>query len=323
MVQITRRSFTAGAAASLLGPMALAQDRYPSRPLQLTHGFGAGGNADVVSRLFAQKMQDALKQPVVVDIKSGAGGIIASEYVAKSKPDGYNLVMLTGAHTVSAALRKSLPFDAIRDFSFISTVTSFPFVIAVRSEHPAKSLQDLLALAGKKPDGVTFTSVGVGSTQHMVGELLGVTANVKLLHVPYRGGGAPVQAVIAGDVDVLADTLTVASPHIKSGRLRALAVTSAQPWPSMPEIAPVSAVLKGFEIRSWLGLAAAAGTPTDIVDLLNKVIRTAAEDPGIKASLFNLGSEPAPSSPVQMTDMVKREIDRWRSVVAKAGIQPQ
>ena len=323
MVQITRRSFTAGAAASLLGPMALAQDRYPSRPLQLTHGFGAGGNADVVSRLFAQKMQDALKQPVVVDIKSGAGGIIASEYVAKSKPDGYNLVMLTGAHTVSAALRKSLPFDAVRDFSFISTVTSFPFVIAVRSEHPAKSLQDLLALAGKKPDGVTFTSVGVGSTQHMVGELLGVTANVKLLHVPYRGGGAPVQAVIAGDVDVLADTLTVASPHIKSGRLRALAVTSAQPWPSMPEIAPVSAVLKGFEIRSWLGLAAAAGTPTDIVDQLNKAIRMAAEDSGIKASLFTLGSEPAPSSPVQMTDMVKREIDRWRSVVAKAGIQPQ
>ena len=323
MVEITRRSFTAGAAASLLGPMALAQDRYPSRPLQLTHGFGAGGNADVVSRLFAQKMQEALKQPVVVDIKSGAGGIIASEYVAKSKPDGYNLVMLTGAHTVSAALRKSLPFDAIRDFSFISTVTSFPFVIAVRSEHPAKSLQDLLALAGKKPDGVTFTSVGVGSTQHMVGELLGVTANVKLLHVPYRGGGAPVQAVIAGDVDVLADTLTVASPHIKSGRLRALAVTSAQPWPSMPEIAPVSAVLKGFEIRSWLGLAAAAGTPTDIVDQLNRAIRTAAEDSGIKASLFNLGSEPAPSSPVQMTDMVKREIDRWRSVVAKAGIQPQ
>ena len=323
MVRITRRNFTAGAAASLLGPMALAQDRYPSRPLQLTHGFGAGGNADVVSRLFAQKMQDALKQPVVVDIKSGAGGLIASEYVAKSKPDGYNLVMLTGAHTVSAALRKSLPFDAVRDFSFISTVTSFPFVIAVRSEHPAKSLQDLLALAGKKPDGVTFTSVGVGSTQHMVGELLGVTANVKLLHVPYRGGGAPVQAVIAGDVDVLADTLTVASPHIKSGRLRALAVTSAQPWPSMPEIPPVSAVLKGFEIRSWLGLAAAAGTPTDIVDQLNKAIRMAAEDSGIKASLFTLGSEPAPSSPVQMTDMVKREIDRWRSVVAKAGIQPQ
>lgn len=323
MVQISRRSFIAGAAGSLLVPAALAQDRYPSRALQLTHGFGAGGNADVVSRLFAQKMQDVLKQPVVVDIKSGAGGAIASDYVAKSKPDGYNLVMLTGAHTVSAALRKSLPFDAIRDFSFISTVTSFPFVIAVRSEHPAKSLQDLLALAGKKPDEVTFTSVGVGSTQHMVGELLGVTANVKLLHVPYRGGGAPVQAVIAGDVDILADTLTVASPHIKSGRLRALAVTSAQPWPSMLEIPPVSAVLKGFEIRSWLGLAAAAGTPADIVDLLNKAIRTAAEDSATKASLFNLGSEPAPSSPGQMTDMVKREIERWRSVVAKAGIQPQ
>jgi tripartite-type tricarboxylate transporter receptor subunit TctC len=324
MVQISRRSFVAGAAGSFLVPTALAQhDRYPSRPLQLTHGFGAGGNADVVSRLFAQKMQDVLKQPVVVDIKSGAGGTIASDYVAKSKPDGYNLVMLTGAHTVSAALRKSLPFDAVRDFSFISTVTSFPFVIAVRAEHPAQSLQELIALARKKPEEVTFTSVGVGSTQHMVGELLGVTASVKLLHVPYRGGGAPVQAVIAGDVDVLVDTLTVASPHIKSGRLRALAVTSAQAWPSMPGVPPVSAVLKDFEVRSWLGLAAAAGTPQEIVDLLNKAVRTAAEAPPVKTTLFNLGSESAPSSSVQMTGMVKQEIERWRSVVAKAGIQPQ
>jgi tripartite-type tricarboxylate transporter receptor subunit TctC len=268
-------------------------------------------------------MQDVLKQPVVVDIKSGAGGTIASDYVAKSKPDGYNLVMLTGAHTVSAALRKSLPFDAVRDFSFISTVTSFPFVIAVRAEHPAQSLQELIALARKKPEEVTFTSVGVGSTQHMVGELLGVTASVKLLHVPYRGGGAPVQAVIAGDVDVLVDTLTVASPHIKSGRLRALAVTSAQAWPSMPGVPPVSAVLKDFEVRSWLGLAAAAGTPQEIVDLLNKAVRTAAEAPPVKTTLFNLGSESAPSSSVQMTGMVKQEIERWRSVVAKAGIQPQ
>ncbi|MEO5738541.1 MAG: tripartite tricarboxylate transporter substrate binding protein [Variovorax sp.] len=323
MVQINRRSFIAGAAGCVLTPAALAQDKYPSRPIQLTHGFGAGGNADVVSRLFAQKMQDTLKQPVVVDIKSGAGGAIASDYVAKSKPDGYNLVMLTGAHTVSAALRKSLPFDSVRDFSFISTVTSFPFLIAVRAEHPARNLQDLLTLAAKKPDGVTFTSVGVGSTQHMVGELLGATGNVKLLHVPYRGGGAPVQAVIAGDVDVLADTLTVASPHIKSGRLRALAVTSMHPWPSMPEIPPVASVLKGFEIRSWLGLAAAAGTPTDIVDLLNKAVRVTAEDPAIKTSLFNLGSERAPSSPVQMAALVEREIERWRSVMAKAGIQPQ
>ncbi|MEP6872885.1 MAG: tripartite tricarboxylate transporter substrate-binding protein [Burkholderiales bacterium] len=149
MIQIGRRSFMVGAAGCVLAPATLAQDRYPSRLIQLTHGFGAGGNADVVSRLFAQKMKEGLKQPVVVDIKSGAGGTFASDYVAKSKPDGYNLVMLTGAHTVSAALRRSLPFDAIRDFSFISTVTSFPFVIAVRSEHPAGNLQDLMAVAGK------------------------------------------------------------------------------------------------------------------------------------------------------------------------------
>lgn len=268
-------------------------------------------------------MQETLKQPVVVDIKSGAGGLIATDFVAKARPDGYNIVMLTGAHTVSAALRKTLPYEPVKDFAFVSTVTSFPFVIAVRAEHPARNLAELLATARQAPERVTFTSVGVGSTQHMVGELLGVSAGVRLLHVPYRGGGAPVQAVIAGDVDILADTLTVATPHIQSGRLRALAVTSAQPWPSMPEVPAVASVLKGFEIRSWLGLAAPGGTPPQAIERLDRSVRAALGDPGVKATLASLGSEPAPSSPVQMKSMIEREIKRWSEVVAQAGIPRQ
>ncbi|QNK67155.1 tripartite tricarboxylate transporter substrate binding protein [Variovorax sp. PAMC26660] len=319
----TRRSFVATAAALALLPSARAQDGYPSRPIQLNHGFGAGGNADVVSRLLAQKMQEKLKQPVVVEIKSGAGGLIATDFVAKARPDGYNIVMLTGAHTVSAVLRKTLPYDPVKDFAFISTVTSFPFVVAVRADHPARNLAELLATAKQTPDRVTFTSVGVGSTQHMVGELLGVSAGVKLLHVPYRGGGAPVQAVIAGDVDILADTLTVATPHIQSGRLRALAVTSAQPWPSMPQVPAVASVLKGFEIRSWLGLAAPHGTPPQVVELLDRSVRLVLDDPGVKAMLASLGSEAAPSSAAQMKSMVEREIKRWSEVVAQAGIPRQ
>ncbi|MBS7777530.1 tripartite tricarboxylate transporter substrate binding protein [Acidovorax sp. CCYZU-2555] len=323
MAPISRRSALLAGAASLAPFAAWSQGAYPNRPIQLIHGFGAGGNADVVARLVGQKLQESLKQPVVVEIKSGAGGSIASNAVAKAAPDGYSLVMLTGAHTVSAALRKSMPYDALKDFAFLSTVSSFPFVVAVRAEHPAKSLAELLAMARKDPDKVSFTSVGVGSTQHMVGELLGATAQVKLLHIPYRGGGAPVQAVIAGDVDVLTDTLTVAAPHIKSGRLRALAITSAEAWPSAPGVPTVSTVLPGFEVRSWLGLAAPAGTPAEVVQKLAAEIHKALKAPDLQQALANAGSAAAPSSPEQMRAMVGSEIARWRDVIQQVGIALQ
>lgn len=318
---IRRRSLLAAAAVAGATPFAFAQNNYPSRPIQLIHGFGAGGNADVVARLMANKLQDLLKQAMVVDIKSGAGGVIATNYVAKAEPDGYNLVMLTGAHTVSAALRKNLPYDAVKDFAFISTVSSFPFVVAVRADHPAKTLAELIAMAKKEPGKVSFTSVGVGSTQHMVGELLGAAAGVQLLHVPYRGGGAPIQAVIGGDVDILADTLTVATPHIQSGRLRALGVTSAAAWPSLPGVPPVSTVLSGFEIQSWLGLAAPAKTPDAILRRLNTDVRRVLQSPDVQKILAAAGSAPAPSSPEAMREMVQTDIARWRSVIARRGIQ--
>lgn len=320
---MSRRSALLAAAASLAPFTSWAQGAYPNRPIQLIHGFGAGGNADVVARLVGQKLQESLKQPVVVEIKSGAGGSIASNAVAKAAPDGYSLVMLTGAHTVSAALRKSMPYDAVKDFAFLSTVSSFPFVVAVRAEHPARDLAELLAMARKDAGRISFTSVGVGSTQHMVGELLGATAQVKLLHIPYRGGGAPVQAVIAGDVDVLTDTLTVAAPHIKSGRLRALAITSAQAWPSMPGVAPVASVLPGFEVRSWLGLAAPAGTPAEVVQKLATEIHKALKAPDLQQALANAGSAAAPSSPEQMRAMVSSEIARWRDLIEQGGIPLQ
>lgn len=324
---LTRRRVLATTASAIaafaLPTLASAQAPYPTHPVQLIHGFGAGGNADVVARLIGQKLADTLKQPVVVDIKSGAGGVIASNTVAKATPDGYNLVMLTGAHTVSAALRKKLPYDPVNDFAFISTVSAFPFVVAVRAEHPAKTLAELLAMAKKEPGKTTFTSVGVGSTQHMVGELLASTANVQMLHVPYRGGGAPVQAVIAGDVDVLTDTLTVAAPHIKSGRLRALGVTSAATWPTMPEIPTVASVLPGFEVRSWLGLAAPAGTPAAIIDRLAADTHIALKDPGVQKTLATAGSMASPSSPAEFKAMVQSEIARWRGVINKVGIPLQ
>lgn len=321
MNSLNRRHVLLAAAATAVAATspAWAQAGYPSRPVQLIHGFGAGGNADVVARLVAQKLQDSLKQPVVVDIKSGAGGSIATGFVAKAPPDGHTLVLLTGAHTVSAALRKNLPYDAVKDFAFISTVSSFPFVVAVRAEHPARTLAQLLEMAKQRP--VSFTSVGVGSTQHMVGELLGAASGAPLLHVPYRGGGAPVQAVIGGEVDVLADTLTVAGPHLQSGRLRALAVTSAAAWPLAPDVPPASATLPGFEVRSWLGLAAPAGTPEAIVRQLNTDLLAALQQPDMQKSLANVGSLAAPTTPQAMQQMVQTEIERWRGVIAQRKIQ--
>lgn len=319
MTSISRRQLMLAGAMSLAPFGAWAQAAYPARPVQLIHGFGAGGNADVVARLVAHKLQDLLKQPVVVDIKSGAGGTIATNFVAKAAPDGYSLVMLTGAHTVSAALRKSLPYDAVKDFAFISTVSSFPFVVAVRVEHPARTLAQLLDIA--RQNQVSFTSVGVGSTQHMVGELLSSAGGVPLLHIPYRGGGAPVQAVLGGDVDILADTLTVATPHIQSGRLRALAVTSAEPWPSLPGVPPVSATLPGFEIRSWLGLAAPAGTPEAVIARLNMEVRKVLQSADVQKTLAGAGSAPSPSSPQAMQEMVQADTARWRSVITSRGIQ--
>lgn len=319
MNDITRRHFGLAASGLLLCPISHAQGGYPSKSVQLVHGFGAGGNADVVSRLIALKLGESLKQPVVVEIKSGAGGAIATAFASKAPPDGHTLVMLTGAHTVSAALRKNLPYDPIKGFSFISTVSSFPFVIAVRSDHPAQNLKQLLEIA--KKNRLTFTSVGIGSTQHMVGELLSASSNTPLEHIPYRGGGAPVQAVIAGEVDILTDTPTVALPHIQSGRLKALAVSSAESWPFLPGVPTVNATLPGFEVQSWLGLAAPAGTSESIIKRLNADILQILSLPDVQKALALSGSVPSPSTPTGMHEMVRTDIARWRDVIARRGIQ--
>ncbi|MDH2237220.1 tripartite tricarboxylate transporter substrate binding protein [Pigmentiphaga sp. GD03639] len=304
-------------AAALAGAAGAA---YPERPIQLIHGFGAGGNADTVSRLVARHLQAALGQPVVVEIKSGAGGVVASSYVAKAEPDGYTLVMLTGGHTVSAAVNKSLPYDPVADFQPISTVTAFPFVVSVKADNPARTLADLLGTARAKPGTVSFSSVGVGSTQHLTGELLAATAGVQMLHVPYRGGAAPVQAVLAGDVDVLVDTATVAAPQLKAGTMRALAITSSRPWPLLPGVPVAADTVPGFQVYSWLGIAAPARTPGPVVDRLHAALAAMLQDPAFRKAVNDIGSEPSGSSPAQMRTMIESEITRWKKVVQQANI---
>lgn len=296
---------------------------YPQQPIQLIHGFAAGGNADSVARVIAADMEKKLGTTVVVEPKTGAGGTIASAYVARAKPDGHTLILLTGGHTASAAVRKSLPYDPVNDFAMVSTVTRFPFVVAVSAKSPIKSLGELLESTQKSTTGATYSSVGVGSTQHLTGELLASTSKANFVHIPYRGGGAPVVAVMSGDVDVLIDTVTVASPQLAAGTLRALAVTSKDAWPLLPGVPSVHNSLPGFDVISWLGVAAPAGTPNDVLEHLNTTLKHTLNDPDIQTKLRAMGSEAWYSTPDDMRTMVSTTLDQWKRVVADSNIPMQ
>jgi tripartite-type tricarboxylate transporter receptor subunit TctC len=294
---------------------------WPQRPLTLMHGFGAGGNADSISRLVAGALTDSLGVAVVVEAKPGAGGNIASEYVSRAPADGYTLILLTGGHAVSAALYSKLRFDPVEGFSFVSLVGTFPFVVATRADSPIKSLSDLIAAARQDPGKLSFSSVGFGSTQHLTGELLALAAGVKLTHVPYRGGMQPLTDVLGGQIDLIVDTITVTGPAVKAGTLRGLGVSSAAPWPALPDVPPISAGLPGFEVKSWIGIAAPANTPPDIVARLHDGLEKAIANPAFQAKLDLLGVRAEASSPERMKTFVAAEIRRWTEVVDKAGLE--
>lgn len=299
---------------------AMAQDAYPSRPVRLVHGFAAGGNADTVSRIIADEMSRGLGQPVVVEPKPGAGGNIASASVAKSAGDGYTLVLLTGGHTVSAALYKSLAYDPIDDFVFISTITKFPFFIATRNTF--SSLKELITRAQASSDGLTFGSAGIGTTQHLTGELLALQSGARFTHVPYSGGATATTALLRGEIDMLIDTGTTLVGHSAAGTLRIVAVSSKDRWARTPEVPTVAeAVLPNFDVVSWTGLAVPARTPAAIVDKLRAELHRTVTVPDVQNRLRALDSEPAPSSGEEMRELIKRQIGVWTRVVQDTGLQ--
>ncbi len=312
----------AGLVMAVAAPGALAQG-YAAKPIRLIQGFGAGGNGDTTARILAQGMTPGLGQPIVVEARTGAGGNIATEAVVKSPADGYALVLLTGGHAVSAALYKSLPFDPVNDLAMISAVTFFPFVISVRTDHPAATLADFIAMAKKAPGTLKYSSVGIGSTQHLAGELLASSAGVELLHVPYRGGGAPLEALLRGDVDIMIDTVTFTSAQIKGGKVRALAVTNPVPWPALPGVPAAAETIKGYEVRSWTGLAAPRGTPPEIIEQLNTQVRRALAQAETRKRYEDLGNEVRATSPDELKQHIESEIAKWKRVVEQAKIERQ
>ncbi len=306
---------------AMMSGAALGADDYPDRSIRFIIGFGAGGNADTVARIVAEPMTQDLGQPVVVESKPGAGGNVASDFVSKSDPDGYTIQLMVGGHAVSAALYKSQPFDPLADFTFISTIGRFPFFVATRAG-AFESIEDLIAKAKAAPGTLKIGHSGVGSTQHLTGELMDLKTGADFIHVPYKGGAAAATALLGGEVDVVIDTGTVMTPQEAAGSFDILAVTSAERWPDKPDVPTLAeTVSPEFDIVSWTGVGMPAGVPSEVADKLRSSLHAAMADPDVAARIAKLGAKPSPSSGEEMRAMVERQIGLWKTVVDAAGIQ--
>lgn len=298
-------------------------DDYPSRALRIVVPFAAGGTSDLVTRIVGQALGMELKVAVVVDNHPGAGGNIGSDLVAHAPADGYTLLMGTVAtHGINATLYKKMPFNPVKDFAPVSLVASTPSVLEVNPSLPIKSVQDLIAYAKANPGKLHFGSAGNGSSHHLAGELFDSMANVQMTHVPYRGTPAAVTDALAGQVQVIFDTLPSAMPYVKSGQLRALAVTSPRRDPSLPNLPTLAeSGLPGYEVGSWYGLLAPAGTPTARVDKISKVIAAIVRRPDIKQKLIDQGATPVGGTPAEFSAHIASELKKWSTVVKAAGAQ--
>lgn len=302
--------------------IALAQ-AFPQKPVRIIVGFAPGGSSDIVARLAAQKLSPLLGQPVIVENKPGAGGILGSDFVAKATPDGYTLLLATAGHSTAAAIMKKLPFEAVNDFAWITTLTTYPFLIATRPDSPIRSLADLIAQAKSSPGRISFGTTGAGSSQHMLPEWFSAETGIELLHVPFKGGTAVVTEVIAGRVDLIFETMTLTLPFVKSGKLRALAVTSPEPASFLPDTPAAAQTVPGFVFQSWLGIAAPAKTPAPVVDRLNADLRRTLADAEMQARFADLGGRAAPSSPAELRAQVEAEVARWNKTVDSRRIERQ
>ena len=310
------------AALFALAPSAVDAQTYPNRPIRLLHGFSAGGAADALARIVSDGLSKRLGQPIVVEAKPGAGGNIAALAVANSAPDGYTLGLVTGAHAISGALYKKLAYNPTDSFEMVSTLVYYALVIAVRADHPAKNLPDLIAMAKQKPNELSFGSVGFGSTHHLAGELLTTTAGIKMVHVPYRGDAPSVTSLLGGDVPVIVGTTVLLAGQIESGAIRGLAVTSPTRTALLPNVPSVEeAGLKGYDVRTWAGLVVPKGTPADIVNRLNTEVAAMLADPAAKKALETAtGGEVRGSTPDEMRALVRSEIAKWSKVIDEAQI---
>ena len=311
---------------ALAGPASAASpDAYPNRSIRLVVPFVAGGSTDIVARLVAQKLTETWDKQVVVDNRSGGNGAIGMEIVARATPDGYTLVLGYIANLgTGPALNPKLPYDAIKDFAPISHIVTAPSIAVLHPGVPAKNLQELIALARVKPGAIAWGTSAIGSIGHMSGELLNRLAKVQMTHVPYKGGGQAVIDVLAGQIPMVIIGMTAVTPHVRSGRLRAIATTGAKrsfAFPDVPTVAEQG--FPGFAADAWYGLLTTAGTPRPIVDKLYGEVVRIMKLPESKERMANVGFEIVASTPAEFAQLIREEIPKWTKVVREAGIRAE
>lgn len=304
----------------LAGPPALAAG-YPDKPVRLVVPFPAGGSVDFLGRLMAQKLSESLAQQVIVDNRPGAGGTIGADIVAKAVPDGYTLLLGTvSTHGINPSLYARMPYDAIKDFAPITQISDMPNILLVNPSLGVNSVRELVLLAKAKPGQLAFASGGNGTTQHLSGELFARLAGIEMIHVPYKGGAPAITDLLGGQVQVMFDNIIIPLPHVRAGRLRALAVTSAQRSPVVPELPTMAeSGYPGYNITSWTGLFAPAGTPKDVVNRLNHDAVNALKAAAVRRRLAQDGVEVVGSSPSEFGAFMRSEQVRWAKIVKESG----
>ena len=302
---------------------ALAQ-AWPDKPVHVIVPFPAGGSADTLARLIGQDLQDKLGQPFIVENRTGAGGNIGTEAVARAQPDGYTLLLTPSSIAIAPALYLRPGYDPVKDFSPVTLVGNIPMVVVVHPAMPVKTLAELIALAKSKPGQINYASAGFGTTNHLAVELFKVQTGIDMVHVPYRGNPLAMVDVIAGQVPVFFDFVLTGRPHVQSGAVRALATTGASRSQVLPEVPTVrEAGVPDFEASTWFGIYAPTGTPKAIVDKLNTAVSAALASPTIRDRLITLGVEPMQGGPAPLEALTKSDLAKWGPVIQKAGIKPE
>ena len=319
---VTGRLLLAATACTLLPLQAGAQGQWPNKPLKLIVPFAPGGSNDNIARLLAAKLGARLGQSVIVENKGGGGGTIGTDFVAKSPPDGYTLLFVSGSIATNASSGKKLPYDLLRDLEPIGGIAASPFVIVVANDVKAGTLKEFIDLARANPKSISYGTAGIGGITHLGTELFASAARVQLTHVPYKGIGPAFVDVMGGSLQMVLPTLASVAPHMRSGKMRALAVTSAQRSPLMPEIPTANETgLPGFKLEVWFGLLGPAHMPPGVVKRLNEELNFVLAIPDVKEMLARDGSTPQPSTPEELGNVIKSDITRWTRLIKDTGIQ--
>lgn len=316
------RALAAALAMAACTAVAFAQaPAYPAKPVRIIVPYPAGGTTDIIARLAAAQLSERLRQHFVVENRAGASGAIGSVAVAQAAADGYTLVMGTASsHGINSALQKNLPYDAVKDFAPVTVVASTPNIIVVHPCVPARTLGELLALAKARPGQINFGSTSPGGSPHMSAELLKMMAGVDMTHVPYKGASPMLTDLMGGQIQAGFDNLPSTIAFVRSGKLRALAVTTAQRWPGAADIPTVAESVPGYEVSGWFGLLAPAGTPRAVLDTLQTAVAQAVRDPEVTRQLRSLGAEPVASRPEAFAQQIRADVDKWRGVVKATGV---